>query len=239
MADHMDSLLRELERLRQAKGEDAFMAASRNYAREFIRQGPGGVQLARKIFTSFLGEEVLSEIEAEVAAAKPEPEPTPVEAPAQPAPDPNQMMVEALRMSMPGLKTQAQFTAFMATFDALRALANSIFEGNKEAATQAQAALNQGIEALRLATDITRRLEEVPEAASGKGAEEFKKPPAQFGEYDVQRRLLMELETVDGLDTLALWYQQSKKDIDSVVSQTLRNTLVDAIRAKKLALEAR
>lgn len=222
----MSPLLHELERLREAKGEEAFLLAAQNYAKEFMRQGPAGAKLARQIFTSFLGSDALDALEAESRAPK--------SGPGMPA---DQMMVEALRASMPGLRTQAQFNAFMATFDALRAVANAHFEGKPEMAAQARVALDQGIEAIRLSSDITRRLEEVPEAASGKTAEEFKRPPAQFSEYDVQRRLLTELAAIGDGPALSAWYQHNRAAIEGVVSQTLRNALIDAVREKKVTFD--
>lgn len=147
---------------------------------------------------------------------------------------PDQMMVEAMKQSMPALKTQAQFNAFMAAFDALRFTMNSIFEGDHAKAFQGRETLSKTFELAQKVTEVAEKLRDVPEAA-GPSAATFVEPPVQFHEYDVQKQLLLELETIGTLDTLAAWYQESRSEIDKVVSQELRNVLLDAVRAKKLS----
>jgi hypothetical protein len=138
-----------------------------------------------------------------------------------------------IKQQMPALKSQAQFNAFMASFEALRGLMNAIFAQNAEGENQMREALETSFDAARKITEVTVKLEEVPEAATSKDAEEFKKPPTQFGEYDIQRQLLSELGTLHTSDGLMDWYWKKRKQIDEVVSPTLRNPLLDAIRARK------
>lgn len=149
---------------------------------------------------------------------------------------PQDPFMAALQQQMPALKSQAQFNAFMASFEALRAVANGIFAQDVAAASRARAALDTSFEALKKVTEVTLKLEEVPEAATSKAAEDFKRPPAQFGEYDVQRQLLSELEHLPTVSALNEWYVANRGKIDTVVSPTLRNPLLDAIRARKLSM---
>ncbi len=150
--------------------------------------------------------------------------------------DVNNVLAQTFKKRMPGMKTQAQFNTFRAAFDAFEAVVNNIFSGNAEKEAESRQLLDQAFTACKQATDISRKLEAVPEAATSKAAEEFKKPPAEFAEYDVQQALLGELGRLQSLDDLKQWYEESKPRRDSVKSQTLRNVLMDAIRGRKMAL---
>jgi hypothetical protein len=150
--------------------------------------------------------------------------------------DINQLLAQALKTHIPGLKTQAQFNAFRAAFDAFHAVVGAIFDTDGPREEESRKLLDTAFLACKQATDITRKLSEVPEAASSKAAEEFKKAPAEFQEYDIQQQLLGELGRLQDLNTLTEWYKASKDRIDLVKSQTLRNILLDAVRARKIAL---
>ena len=156
--------------------------------------------------------------------------------PAVDGPDVNTLLSQTLGKRMPGMKTQAQFNTFRAAFEAFEAVINNIFSGNAAQEAEARKILETAFTACRQATDISRKLADVPEAATSKAADEFKKAPAEFQEYDVQQKLLGELGRLQGLDELKAWYEASKPERDSVKSQTLRNVLLDSIRARKLAL---
>lgn len=150
--------------------------------------------------------------------------------------DVNQLLAQTFKKRMPGMKTQAQFTAFRATFEAFEAVCNSIFNVNAEKEAESRKILDQAFLACKQATDISIKLEAVPEAATSKAAEEFKKAPDEFQEFDVQQALLGELGRVVSLDDLKVWYAETKVRRDSVKSQSLRDILIDAIRNRKMAL---
>jgi hypothetical protein len=151
---------------------------------------------------------------------------------------PPDAMAEVLRQSIPSMKSQAQFTAFAIAFDSFRLLLDSIFSGNVSGEVEAKATLEKALEAARTATDITNKYEEVPEENRGKASTEFTAAPYAFGEYDIQKRLLGELTTIITTADLNTWYQTTKVDRDKVVTQSLRNILMDSIRQKKVELAA-
>jgi hypothetical protein len=99
--------------------------------------------------------------------------------------------------------------------------------------SEGKKALEMAFEAARGATTATLQLEDVPEAASSEAAKAFKETPAQFTELEDQRRLLAELEALTDLSDLNTWYADTKARRDRIVTQKLRNELLDAIRAKK------
>lgn len=147
-------------------------------------------------------------------------------------------MLEAVRASVPNLKTQAQLNAYMAAFDALRFTLDAIYAQDELREKAAREALDKAFDVARKATDIGKKLEDVPPEERGPASAMFTKPPAEFQEYDVQKRLLVELEGLTALTDLSEWYERTKEDRDRVVSQSLRNVLIDAIRNKRLSLGA-
>lgn len=172
--------------------------------------------------------------DALVQTAKDEPAPQK----SGPSPEAQQQVLEAMRQQMPSLKTQVQFNAFMASFEALRITLDGIFSGSIEQETQGRQALEQALDLAKKVTEVSNLLDETPEAAGSRAAQEFKNPPAQFGEFDVQKRLLLELEGLDSMSVLNEWYERTKPERDQVVSQSLRNVLLDSIRKKNLELKA-
>ena len=150
-----------------------------------------------------------------------------------------ELFFKALQQQLPSVKSQAQFNTFQAAFEAFRAVMNSIFESQPPVEKVARETLDQAFEAARMATRLTHQLTDVPEAATGKLAEDFKTSPAEFAEYDVHRALLSELAQLPGLRELTDWYYANRARIDCVKSSTLRNPLLDNIRERKLAFEAK
>jgi hypothetical protein len=149
---------------------------------------------------------------------------------------PDMMMADLLRRQMPGIKSQAQYDAVVGAMEATQHVLSAILEGNEGKATKAREALEAAFTAASQATELTARLEEVPEAATSEAAEAFKQAPAQFVEGDVSQELLSELEGIDDLSTLNTWYADTKERRSKVVTSSLRNELLDAIRAKNSAL---
>lgn len=143
------------------------------------------------------------------------------------------MMADLLKRQMPGIKSQAQYDAVTGALDAVRLVLNAILEQNYTQEAQGRKGLEMAFEAARQATILTDKLEEVPEAATSEASEVFKTAPAQFEEADIQKGLLFELKNLSTLAELNTWYIDTKPYRDRVVTSKLRNTLLDAIRAKK------
>jgi hypothetical protein len=85
--------------------------------------------------------------------------------------------LKALRSQLPGIRSQGQMVAFMASFDAFRATLEGITEGNQIKEDKAKLLLLESFEVFRAATAITELLESVPEAAVSSEAKSFKRPP--------------------------------------------------------------
>jgi hypothetical protein len=234
----IDGMRENMEQVRAAMTPDQWQMFCRTQALQMIQRGPQGEAVARTLFGEYIDVDALK-----VTGINP---PEPVEVPPDPPrPTPTQAvrdsaldkaLVEAVRHSMPGMKSQAQFDAFVAVFDSLRSLCAAIFVGDADAEKTADSNLAKALGVIRSVTDITRKLEEVPEAATSVAAEEFKRPPRQFSEVEVQARLLKELATIADLPALDAWYTATKADRDGVVTSRLRNELYDSIRAQKGAL---
>ena len=220
----LTSLVARLHKIRAEHGDEAWREAMKTFARDCMKAGGQAETFAKAMFEGLDPQLNWDDLRAEHEAAKA-------------APDMGAFM-RALQAQLPGLKSQAQFTAFQAAFEAFRATVNGILTVNKDAEAAGKEALGKGFEVLRQATDITRKLEDVPEAATSAAAEEFKRPPAEFREYDIQRALLSELEKVTSLADLTEWWGMNRQRIDQVKSPSLRNPLIDAVREKKHRLGA-
>jgi hypothetical protein len=214
----IEQMLTQLSTIKERYGETAYQKAANQAAKLLIRQGGEMEKVAREVLKDIVDFEALDK---EPALPKTGGLP------------PDQMMVEALRQQMPGIQTQAQFNLFMTAFDALRLFLNSTFLNQKEAADKAREALNQALDAASKVTELSEKLSEVPEAATSKAAEDYKQPPLQFQEYDVQKGLLTELIMITTSEQFEQWYIANRGRIDQVVSAHYRNPLFDAIRAKK------
>lgn len=145
---------------------------------------------------------------------------------------------EAVQQQLPGLKTKGQTTAFMAAFEAFRSVVNSILESDPAKELKAREALATGFDTLRKATKLTNMLRDVPEASTSRATEDYRNGPTGWTEYDKQRKLFSELESIQTGSDLNDWYRTNRSRIDEVTTASLRNPLLDAIREKKKALEA-
>lgn len=224
----MDSthVVQHLENIKRELGEESYRAEVRRLARQAIKMGGQHEVFWRDIIKDF------DWVNADDLKAEPDPIKQ-----FGGMPDTQRLLIESMRQTMPGLKTQAQFNAFIGAFDAFRVVMNAIFESDKAKEMEGRKALDLGFKAAEQTTELSNKLRDVPEAATSKAAEEFKKAPDEFGEYDVQRQLLVELATLGSVDDLQAWYGRTKEQRDKVKSQTLRNALMDAIRDRKLSLE--
>lgn len=150
-------------------------------------------------------------------------------------PEMEQAVIEGVKREVPGITSQAQYNAFAAAFDAFRLTVNSIFTGDASQEAQGRDALEKAFDVCKKVTEITEKLREVPEAASGASASMFTQPPNQLLEYDIQKALLAELETIESLEELTDWYNStpSKERREKLVSQSIRNAFFDAVRVKQ------
>jgi hypothetical protein len=212
----IEQMLKQLSTIKERYGEAAYQQSANQAAKLLIQQGGEMEAVARDVLKDVVDFDNLD--------ASPAPKGQ------MPA---DQMMVEALRQQMPGIQTQAQFNLFMASFDALRLFMNSTFLHQDEAAAKAKEALLKALDGAAQVTLLSEKLGHVPEAAESKAAEDFKNPPLQFQEYDVQKALLTELIMITTPEQLGQWYSANRATIDKVVSPHFRNPLLDAIRAKK------
>lgn len=237
MTPDLAEKLQELQRIRAEHGEAAFQAALTEYAQEVIESGaiPSFAGAASNYVKNYQEEQSKAQEAAtarrqqnDEAAQRMERKPLEVES--------DQGFLALLQKSMPGMRSQAQFNAFMTGFEALRGVMDGIFSGHPEAIQKYREALLKSLDAAQQVTDLTEKLTDVPEAATSKLAEDFKKPPYQFSEYDTQRALMSELEGLTTLDALTRWWTSNRQRIDEVRSPMLRNPLIDAVRAKKEAL---
>lgn len=112
--------------------------------------------------------------------------------------------------------------------EAFEATCNAILRG--ENPTVARAALDHALDGLGLATRLTTQLGEVPEAAQGPEAEQFKKPPVD--QVALQGELLGELFKAEdeGPAAVSAWYQKNRQRIEEIQKPRLRNPLFDRIR---------
>ncbi len=145
-------------------------------------------------------------------------------------------VVADLKQRLPSLKSQAQFNVFLTALDSLCVAFEGIFGGDTAKADQGWSAVRTTFDLASRVTEATNRLQDVPDAASSKEADAFKQPPAQFGEYDAVKGLLSELEDCTSLEALNRWYADTKERRERIVSQGLRDSLVDAVRQRKIGL---
>jgi len=214
---HFDQLQKQLDQIKATHGEEAWKSATKDVAKSLIAQGGDAEKFARKAFAEVI-EEPGPETVGPVGGVG------------------NDAMMDALKMGLPHMKSQAQFNAFMAAFDALKFTVDAIFAGDPAAVMRGRGTLEKALEVAGQVTEVTNKLSDVPEAASSKSAEEFKQTEFNTVEYDAQKQLLGELEGLDTLVALNEWYTASAEIRNKVTSTTLRNVLFDAIRAKKAKL---
>lgn len=214
------NMMSQLEQIREKYGDAAFKEAAKEAARFLLRQPPELADVARGLLKDVVDFDELDR----------EPKSSPGAKPA------NDFMYQQIRQQVPGIKTQAQFDVFMTSFDALRLYMNSTFLGDKEQAEKAKQVLLEGLDAAVTATELSQKLNEVPEAATSPEAEKFKVPPKELYEQEVQQSLLSELGALSTLGELNAWYLANKVKFDLVQSQAYRNELFDSVRQKKASL---
>lgn len=229
------SRLQDIQKIREEQGEAAFQAAVAELAKEMIHGG-GFQKIAEGFQETIKAQEEAYEKEAQQRAVEQNAKAEEIKnRPIDPL-EGDQNFLGLIQQSIPAMRSQAQFTAFMACFDALRGLVNAIFGRDQEAVNKYKAVMEQSLVAATKVTEVTQKLQDVPEAATSKLADAYKQPPTQFQEYDTQRQLLSEVENIKDLQQLSSWWVSNRQRIDEVRTPMLRNPLIDAVRAKKEAL---
>lgn len=232
MDSRFTDLLQQFQKVRAEQGDEAFEAAVREYAEKAIESGENFIPgMAGAVFEQYRQAQAEIHSAQEASRATREAQAQQVRNTQPTEVDP--AMLRVIQQSIPSMKSQAQFNAFMTSFDALRGLMNAIFARDPKAEKDFSDGLKKAIDAARMMTEMTERLQDVPDAAEGKLADEFKHPPRQFGEAGLQQTLLAELAEINELDVLTRWWTDNRKRVDDVVSPSLRNPLIDAVREKK------
>lgn len=215
-----------LQHIQVTQGEEAMRLEIRRLAIAGIRTSPKHEAYWKNLVERYEGID-WAELHQEAMSAMPGPTATTA---------PDQMIANLLRNQMPGIKTQAQYDAVLGALDAVRLVANALLERDRFKEAEGRRAMELAFHAIDKATELTLKLEDSPEAATSAAAEAFKTAPAEFRELEDQRRQLAELDALTTTDELTQWYAATKPRRDLIVTQSLRNQLMDAIRTKKAAL---
>lgn len=202
-----------LNAIRESKGDDAWKSEVVRLAKEAIKTSPKHEQYWKNLTAGYdwLDWEALKKDGDSM----------------------QETIASLIQQQMPALKSQAQYDAVSGTLQAVQHLINSILESSKLREQEAAKALDLSLEALRTATELTLKLEEVPEAVSSSAGDAFKNPPAQFSEVELVGELLSQLLDHATVEDLNQWYANTKEQRDKVVTQSLRNELLDAIRRRR------
>lgn len=147
--------------------------------------------------------------------------------------------IAAIRASVPNLKTQAQLTAYLASFDALRCLLNAIYGNDTEQEKLALKAFDQAVELARKSTALGAKIDEVPLEQRGEASAAFVDPPSveNSRDYDAFKELTLSLNDISSRAGLNQWYEDTKERRAHVTSKHLRDSLIDAIRKKGISLQ--
>ena len=215
-------VIRQLEQFKETHGEEEYQKAARGLAVQLVRN-EAGCKVVRDNFP-FLDIEELKKEAAERGQKR-------TQVPS------DQAMAAALQERIPSLKTQAQYNLFTTIFETLTTYLDYAFQGDKEGATRLKDGLDKLLASAFTITEIGERLQDEPEAAKSPEAAEFREPPREFQEVDIQRKLATELMTKTSLAELNQWYEETVGERDRIVSQSLRNELFDAIRDRKKTLQ--
>ena len=138
------------------------------------------------------------------------------------------------KKQIPALTSGVQVQAVLAAYDAFRFVVNSLLSEDKAKEAEARTTLETAFDVTKKITGVLGQLKDVPEAATGTQASSFSKPMVQ--EDELQAELLAELSAFTDLDAMVSWYASNRSRIDDVKTPSLRNPLIDTIRAKKVTL---
>lgn len=217
-ADSVAFIISQLEKIREIEGEEAYQTAKLELAASTVSK-PEGEKTVRVMFPDLDLETVKSFARARASAQTVE-----------------GALTEMLSAQMPNLRTQAQMKVFMTCFEALRNTLDAYFASDLEVGDTVRGALNVSLDLARKLSAIAEQVKEVPEDQRSDVARTLIEPRSEVLEQDVVQHLKKELEGVEGLQALSVWYGLNRDTMDRVVTQSLRNDLFDHIRAKRLAL---
>ncbi len=144
-------------------------------------------------------------------------------------------VLQSLRKHIPALRTEVQGQAVLAAYDAFRVTMGALLSGDQAREAEARKTLDLAFDITKKISGVVSQLEDVPEAV-GVTANPFKEEPSVFAENELQTRFLTELNALETIETFNEWYSTNRKDLDKVTTPSLRNPLMDSIRAKKGAL---
>lgn len=228
---NLDELAAHLSGIRSGEnGEENFKKALEGLARNLVSD-PKGLDFIKSLLEKIKADLDLEALkEAEVAkkkAAEAQAAQARVDAEAGNFSD---ALLGAMQQQIPGLKTQAHFNLVVNAWGALVAYFNATFASNDDARAQAKDALNKVLDLAPQLANMAEVLEDHPEATRNP---DFVSPPKQFTEREKVATLLTELSAITTESALTAWYADKKSVMDTVVSQSLRNELYDAIRTLK------
>lgn len=219
----IDQIQQQLLKIRDQQGEEVYQKARHDIALSVILK-PNGEAFVHNAFPDLDIEALKQEAAKRIEEAHESQGPSMA---------PEHVMLRLLQQQVPSIRTQGHFNLFAMAFDALRTTLDGYFSGDFERATRGREALNKALDMSKQAKDIIERLEEIPPEQRSKEASATVAPPKEFHEYDAQRQLLVELDGLTTREALNEWYGRTKSSRDLVVSQQLRNELLDRIRAKR------
>jgi len=222
----LNEIVAHLEKVRKEHGEETFQAQRMMLAKKVIL-GPNGETFLKKAWPGLdLGEVRRLALEEQQKRKEQ----------AQAGQAPEQMMLKMLQQQAPNVKTQGQLQLYMAAFNALSSHINAVFGGQEEGAKVSLSALNQCLEMAPKIAMLSEQVEQIPEEKRSQEAQDFMGTPKEFEEEEICEGLLKELKGIDSPQRLQQWYGANQVRRDRIVSQTLRNKFLDAVRQKRREL---
>ncbi len=146
--------------------------------------------------------------------------------------------IKAMIEALPALRTQGQRDAVELATLSLTHLLDSLTEGRTEEATPYRRALDRSLEALTLATKAYKQAGHVAEGEQTEGMKTATAPLTSVQE--LAATLIKEIEGLRSPALFEAWYKSERHRLDLMCSGPERNSVFDAIRARRALLrEAR
>lgn len=217
-----ETIVDHLRKIKAEHGDESFHLALKGLFR-MVLQKPGAERYIERLLQALSLPKSVDDVKAELQASSPAPASS----------SPVDVVRQAIEQEMPHCKTQAHFDLVLQAWTALKIYLESCYGFECEKAEQGREALNRLLDLAPLVAKAHAQLQENPEATTNP---DYVEPAREMTEHHKQQTLLAELQGIDNLARLNAWYAGSKPALDSIVSQSLRDELFDAIRAKKQAL---
>jgi hypothetical protein len=228
----VEEIAAHLKKVKAEQGDEAFQQALSGFAKNLLLQGETAPFITKLL--ELLGETLdLAALKEEAEQLKDRREKA--QASAKARADFNKAMVEAMKVSMPNLKTQAQFDLVTQTFDVLQMYLNASFGQDDEGSAQARIALNKGLDLAPKLGVIAEQAAESPEITTNP---DFVEPPRQFTEEASCAKFLQDLQDQKSSRQLTAWYEANRVAFDRIQTTELRSRLFDAIRLRKKELSS-